>query len=98
MQTERPYHYLSFTWRFSRHTVPFLEVAAFLFANMLANRMRAAVGVIAVVRVLMRVGFRGAEVVAEGKGGNKEEEKEEREENTAEQRFEGGRIHGCGVG
>lgn len=28
--------------------------------------MRAAVGVFAVVRVLMRVGFRGAEVVTEG--------------------------------
>ena len=36
--------------------------------------MRAAVGVVAVVRVLMRAGFRGAEAVAEGRGGDKEEE------------------------
>ena len=36
--------------------------------------MRAAVGVVAVVRVLMRVGFRGTEIVTEGKGGDKEEE------------------------
>lgn len=60
--------------------------------------MRAAVGVFAgVVVVLMRVGFRGAEIVAEGKGGNKEEEKEEGEKKPAEKRFEGGRGHGCGV-
>lgn len=59
--------------------------------------MRAAVGVVAVVRVLMRVGFRGTEMVAEGKGGNKEEEKEEGEKEAVEKRFEGGRIHGCGV-
>ena len=36
--------------------------------------MRAAVGGVAVVRVLMRVGFRDAEIVAEGRGSNKEEE------------------------
>lgn len=37
--------------------------------------MRAAVGVFAgVVVVLMRVGFRGTEIVAEGRGSNKEEE------------------------
>lgn len=65
---------------------------------MLANRMRAAVGVFeGVVVVLMRAGFRGAEIVAEGQGGNKEEEKEEGEEKPAGKRFEGGRIHGCGV-
>ena len=47
--------------------------------------MRAAVGVFAgVVVVLMRVGFRGAEIVAEGKGGNKEEEKEEGEKEAVE--------------
>ena len=46
--------------------------------------MRAAVGVFAgVVVVLMRVGFRGAEIVAEGEGGDKEEEEEEREEKPA---------------
>lgn len=60
--------------------------------------MRAAVGVVAVVRVLMRVGFRGAEVVAEGQGGDKEEDEEEREEKPAGKRFEGGRIHGCEEG
>ena len=65
-----------------------------LILNLLSVVMRAAMGVLAVVRV----GFRGTEIVAEGKGGNKEEDEEEREENTAEQRFEGGRIHGCGVG
>lgn len=60
--------------------------------------MRAAVGVFAgVVVMLMRMGFRGAEVVAEGKGGNKEEEKEEGEKEAAGKRFKGGRIHGCGV-
>lgn len=46
--------------------------------------MRAAVGVFAMVVVLMRMGFRGAEVVAEGKGGNKEEEKEEGEKKAVE--------------
>ncbi len=52
---------------------------------MLSIRMRAAVGVFAgVVVVLMRAGFRGAEVVTEGKGGDKEEEEEEREEKPAE--------------
>ena len=40
--------------------------------------MRAAVGVVAVVRVLMRAGFRGAEAVAESQGGDKEEEEEVR--------------------
>lgn len=45
--------------------------------------MRAAVGVFAVVRVLMRPGFRGAEAVTEGQGGDKEEEEEEREEKPA---------------
>ena len=57
---------------------------------MLSTRMRAAVGVVAVVRVLMRVGLRGAEVVAEGKGGNKEEEKEEGEKEVTEKRFHAG--------
>ncbi len=52
--------------------------------------MRAAVGVVAVVRVLMRVGFRGTEIVAEGKGGNKEEEKEEGEKEATEKRFHAG--------
>ena len=47
--------------------------------------MRAAVGVFAgVVVVLMRVGFRGAEVVTEGQGGNKEEEEEEGEKEAVE--------------
>lgn len=41
---------------------------------MLSMAMRAAVGVVAMVVVLMRAGFRGAEVVAEGRGSNKEEE------------------------
>lgn len=59
--------------------------------------MRAAVGVVAVVRVLMRVGFRGAEIVTEGQGGDKEEEQEEGEEKPAGKGFEGGRIHGCEV-
>lgn len=60
--------------------------------------MRAAVGVFAgVVVVLMRVGFRGTEIVTEGKGGDKEEDEEEREEKPAGKRFEGGRIHGCGM-
>jgi len=40
---------------------------------MLANRMRAAVGVFAMV-VLMRAGFRGAEIVAEDQGSDKKEE------------------------
>lgn len=42
--------------------------------NILSMAMRAAVGVFAMVVVLMRVGFRGAEIVAEGRGSNKEEE------------------------
>lgn len=58
---------------------------------MLANRMRAAVGVFAgVVVVRMRVGFRGTELVAEGKGGNKEEEKGEGEKEATEKRFHAG--------
>lgn len=57
---------------------------------MFSNRMRAAVGVVAVVRVLMRVGFRGAEVVTEGQGGDKEEEKEEGEKEATEKRFHAG--------
>lgn len=52
--------------------------------------MRAAVGVVAVVRVLMRVGFRGAEVVAEGKGGDKKEDEEEGEKEATEKRFHAG--------
>ena len=45
--------------------------------------MRAAVGVFAMVVVLMRPGFRGAEVVTEDQGGDKKDEEEEREEKPA---------------
>lgn len=58
-----------------------------LFPGLFPVPMRAAMGVVAVVRVLMRVGFRGTEIVAEGKGGNKEEEKEEGEKEATEKRF-----------
>ena len=61
-----------------------------MFVFILPAPMRAAVGVVAVVRVLMRVGFRGTEIVAEGKGGNKEEEKEEGEKEATEKRFHAG--------
>ena len=52
--------------------------------------MRAAVGVVAMVVVLMRVGFRGTEAVAEGKGGDKKEEEEEGEKEATEKRFHAG--------